>query len=72
MFLMTDLAAFKDPGEVIEKDPAKWREIVEGAQPVIDWYLRLAFGKQPLTNGSIEELTSQQKKEIAQEILPVI
>lgn len=78
---MTELGKFKDPGEMIEsKAPiggAKlWQKTVEEAKPVIDWYFNLAFArKSEIRNPKSEtetELTSQQKKEIAREILPVI
>lgn len=57
---------FKDPGEMIENDPKIWIEAVKSAQPVIDWYFDLAFKNQT------GELTSQTKKEIAKELLPII
>jgi len=68
---MTDLGTFKDPGEMIEKEPALWQKAVEKAGPVIDWYFGQAFR---VKGGAFrtEELTSQEKKEIAKEILPVI
>jgi DNA primase len=71
---MTELGKFKDPGEMIEKDAKLWVETVKKAKPVIEWYFTLAFGKQlPNSNSQFSnELTSQQKKEIAREILPII
>jgi len=72
---MIELGEFKDPGEMITKNlpageagPKLWQEAVTKAVPVIDWYFDLAFGKQPDASG----LTSQKKKEIAREILPII
>lgn len=64
---MVELAGFKDPGEMIEKDPKLWPKAVAEAKPVIDWYFDLAFDQ--LTT---KELSSQEKKEIAKEILPII
>ncbi len=63
---MVNLGEFKDPGEMIAQNPHLWQETVKNAQPVIDWYFETAF------KGKAEELKSQQKKEIAREILPVI
>lgn len=57
---------FKDPGEMIEKKPTLWQKVVVETKPVIDWYFDLAFKAQKTS------LTSQEKKEIAQEILPLI
>lgn len=64
---MTNLSDFKDPGEMIEKDPELWVKAVEEAQPVIDWYFRLAFKSYEEIN-----LTPQNKKEIAKELIPII
>ncbi len=66
---MVNLGAFKDPGEMIAADPKLWQEAVKNAQSVIDWYFQIAFQR---LETSDEKLTSQQKKEIAREILPVI
>lgn len=67
---MVHLGEFKDPGEMIAQSPERWGEAVKKATSVIDWYFSLAFGKRQTANG--EEMTSQQKKEIAREILPII
>jgi len=61
---------YKDPGEMIAANPPAggpklWQEVVEKTIPVIDWYFDLAFAKKT-------DLTSQKKKEIAKEILPII
>ena len=56
---------FKDPGEMIEADPKLWVNAVKTAQPVIDWYFNLSFREN-------QDFSSQQKKEIAKELLPVI
>lgn len=63
---MVDLGEHKDPGEMVACDPKMWETAVQKAIPVIDWYFGLAFGKQKA------ELTSQEKKEIAKEILPLL
>jgi len=68
---MVNLGDFKDPGEMIARNPAFWRQAVDQATSVIDWYFGLAFSKQLTANGD-KELTSQEKKEIAKEILPII
>lgn len=64
---MVNLGEFKDPGEMIAQNPLTWQEAVQRAAPVIDWYFKLAFGEKISNN-----LTPQEKKEIAQEILPII
>lgn len=69
---MVDLGKYKDPGEMIADDEKLWQKAVENALPVIDWYFTIAFGTQHTANGEEKILTSQQKKEIAKEILPVI
>jgi len=63
---------FKDPGEMIAAEPSRWQKAVQEAKPVIDWYFDIAFNKQSATNNQQQELTSQEKKEIAKEILPII
>ncbi|AKM82362.1 MAG: primase protein [Berkelbacteria bacterium GW2011_GWE1_39_12] len=62
---MVEIKDFKDPGEMIEKDPDLWIQTVEKAKPVINWFFDLAFSKK-------DELTSVDKKEIAKELLPII
>lgn len=69
---MTELGEFKDPGEMIEKDAKLWQETIKNAKPVIDWYFDLAFNKAVDGSRKAETLTSQEKKEIAKEILPII
>ncbi len=64
---MVDLKDFKDPGEMIIKDPKLWQKQVSEAQPVIDWYFQMAFRKR-----DEKKLTPQIKKEIAKEILPLL
>ena len=63
---MVELGEYKDPGEMIEKDPDLWLKATKNAKIVIDWYFDQAFKDKK------EELTSQEKKEIAKEVLPVI
>jgi len=65
VLLGTPAGEFKDPGEMIAENPKLWQEAVGKAVPVIDWYFDLAFAKET-------DLTSQKKKEIAKEILPII
>lgn len=66
---MVSLGEYKDPGEMIAKDSSLWQKRVLQAKPVIDWYFELAFEKK---NQDQKELTAQEKKEIAKEILPII
>jgi len=73
---MVVLNEFKDPGEMIAANPPAggpqlWHKAVKEPKAVIDWYFELAFNEK-LNNRSTEQLTSQQKKEIAKEILPII
>jgi DNA primase len=69
---MANLAEFKDPGEMVASDPELWQMAVEEAQPVIDWYFRIAFSRQKVSGGGEKELTPQDKKEIAKELIPII
>lgn len=66
--LDSSLGKFKDPGEVTEKEPKAWQEMVEKAPSVIDWYFKIVFAKFE----SNKDLTAIEKKEIAREILPII
>jgi len=73
---MVLLEDYKDPGEMIAANPPAggpklWQEAVTKAVPVIDWYFEIAFQKTENRKEKIE-LTSQEKKEIAKEILPII
>jgi DNA primase len=56
----------KDPGELVEKDPNAWQEVVKKNIPVIDWLINRSLEKYQ------KELSGQNKKEIAKEILPII
>lgn len=69
---MVGLEKFKDPGEMAAADAAQWREAATNAKPVVDWYFGLAFSKQLTANSENKEMTSQQKKEIAKELIPII
>lgn len=68
---MVNTLPFKDPGEMIEKDPSLWQEAVKSAKLVIDWYFQTAFREKGVVD-SKEEITPQNKKEIAKELLPII
>lgn len=68
---MALLGDFKDPGEMIVNNPNYWREAIQKPVGMIDWYFKLAFEKRA-AGGRAEELSSQEKKEIAREILPII
>lgn len=63
---MVEMGGHKDPGEMIENDHKLWLSATKNARIVIDWYFDQAF------KGKKEDLTSQEKKEIAKEVLPVI
>jgi len=69
---MVNLEDYKDPGEVAAENPGLWQDKVSQAQPVIDWYFRLAFKGIGKDLNDQYELTSQEKKEIAKELLPII
>lgn len=62
---MVDLGEFKDPGEIVSKDPELWLKVVANSQPVVDWYFKLAFKNK-------ETLSPVEKKEIAKELIPII
>jgi DNA primase len=57
---------FKDAGDVVEKNPDLWKQIIEKSINVLDWLLIKSFEK---ING---EISGQEKKEIAKEILPFL
>lgn len=71
---MVDLGSYKDPGEMVEKDPDLWVKSVKNAIPVIDWYFDEAFKRLTVDGerSTSDELTSVQKKEIAKDIIPII
>ena len=66
---MINLGEFKDPGEMVAADPELWLDATQNAQPVIDWYFSQAFKSYTQTE---KELTPQNKKEIAKELIPII
>lgn len=39
------IMAAKDPAEIIKKDPAEWRKLIDRAQSVMDFYFAYAFAK---------------------------
>ena len=59
------LEGYKDPDECVKADPAKWREIVERAVPIVDFYIDYATKKFGVDSVSA-------KKKVAAEVLPVI
>lgn len=69
---IVELGKYKDPGEMVAEDAKLWQEAVKKATPVIDWYMATVFRGKVLGDSDNTTLTSQQKKEIAKEILPII
>lgn len=78
-----DLGKYKDPGEVCEENPLEWKKIVGSAKEVIDWYFdviareysdrsNLSTDRHDANASRDDNLSSREKKEIADEILPVI
>lgn len=59
------LGEHKDPDSLIKESADKWKEVVEKAVPVLDFYFDSALNKYDL-----KEL--QQKKQLARELLTVI
>lgn len=59
------LGTFKDPDECIKAGAEKWREIVDSAVPIIDFYINHAIER--LGKGSVSA-----KKKVAAEVLPAI
>ncbi len=56
---------FKDAGDVIQKDKNLWKKLVDSAIQGIDWYFNESFLNKDISK-------SQDKKEIAKSILPLI
>ncbi len=56
---------FKDPAEIVEKDPALWQKAVDQAQPIVQFYLDSALARH-------DRATGQGKRSIAEEVLPEI
>lgn len=59
------LPAGKDPDEVVKEDPALWQQLVDQAQPVLDYYFALTSAKLDLTQ-------PQNKSRAVEELLPVV
>lgn len=60
------LGEYKDPDECIKKAGSdKWKEIINGAVPIIDFYITTAIGK-------YGKSSVVAKKKIAMEVLPII
>jgi DNA primase len=55
----------KDPDEVIQESPDAWREAVDRATPIYDFYLESAFNK-------ADASSPEGKRKIARELLPVL
>lgn len=59
------LEGYKDPDECVKDDPAKWREIVAKAVPIVDFYIDYATKK--FGNDSVAA-----KKKVVAEVLPIV
>jgi DNA primase len=59
------LPAGKDPDEVILGSPGVWRDLIEKAQPVVDYVMRALAAGRDLDDPKV-------KVEIAEEVLPLI
>jgi len=59
------LEGFKDPDECAKADPKKWQSIVEGAVPIIDFYIDYAVKKFGI-------ISVNDKKKVADAVLPAI
>ena len=55
----------KDPDEVAQKDPKRWRQQVKQAVPIYDYFLDSAFGR-------FDARTVEGKRKISQELTPVL
>ncbi len=60
---------FKDPDEVIQKDPALWQQAIDQAEPIVDWILKQysqredlssAIGKRNFTTAALTVVRSLQ------------
>ncbi len=56
---------YKDPDEVIKKNPELWQKAVDEAKPAVEYWIDCLVKKTP-------DLNTIDKKKIAKEILPVI
>ncbi|PIS30692.1 MAG: DNA primase [Candidatus Portnoybacteria bacterium CG08_land_8_20_14_0_20_40_83] len=59
----------KDPADLIKQSPSGWEKAAGSAIPIIDYYFKTVFAKYPGKDGQI---TSEDKKQIAKILLPVI
>ncbi len=55
----------KDPDEVVKEDPAQWDQLLEGAQPVLDFYFALTIARLDLSQPG-------DKSKAVEQLLPVI
>lgn len=55
----------QDPDDVIRTDPARWQQLIERAEPVVDYYFRLATAELDLT-------TAAGKAEAVRRLSPTI
>jgi DNA primase len=55
----------KDPDEVAQKNPQLWRQLVEGAVPLYDYFLDSAFSR-------FGGKTAEEKRKISQVLIPVL
>lgn len=60
-----NLSGGKDPAEIVQKNPKAWQELVEKAVSIYDYYFDSSLKRHDLK-------TAQGKKEIVQELLPII
>jgi DNA primase len=61
----------KDVSDLVQKDPKLWKESIEGAYPVMEYFFQEAFGRHSLKEGGAGEMV-KNKKAIARELLNVI
>ncbi|MEA1909747.1 MAG: DNA primase [Patescibacteria group bacterium] len=59
------LEGYKDPDECIKADPDKWKEAVDKAVPIVDFYTKQATEKHGLE-------TVSGKKKVVAEVLPIV
>lgn len=55
----------KDPDDVLREDPDHWKKLIESAQPIIDYYFRLATSE-------IDISSPQSKSATVKKLLPII
>ncbi|MEE8370438.1 MAG: DNA primase [Dehalococcoidia bacterium] len=54
----------KDPDELIRESPAAWRDLVETAKPLMEFWFETAAGRRDLTN-------PKERSELARELVPI-